>query len=252
MQEPSTGLTAEWNAHMSSVIDETWWLDTSGLPDLLWARLRVFADGTAELFDLDGRYTKFASRDEARLFLLEDEYEAVTTMEAADLALHGLPPGGPTPPNASDDSELVAQMLVRVGTSTTAGKTLDAPLHCLGCRTPMVAAAKFAGHGAVERFRFCMRCGLRSEGQILSGQLEAEPDWVVAVRIPSNLSAAQLAALRRSDVSLGNVSQSKLREDLGDLPVLVLGPYWPPAHAAARCDELRAAGLDAEVVSRRA
>ncbi len=59
---------------MTSVVLETWWLDESALPDLLWARLRCFSDGRAEVFDLDGNVTSFATAEEARMFLLEDEY----------------------------------------------------------------------------------------------------------------------------------------------------------------------------------
>ena len=38
---------------MATVVEISWWLDWSALPErLLWARLRVFADGSADVLDL--------------------------------------------------------------------------------------------------------------------------------------------------------------------------------------------------------
>jgi hypothetical protein len=53
----------------------TWWLDTSALPELFWARLCVHGDGRAEVLDLDGRLHQFPDEDEARKWLREDEYD---------------------------------------------------------------------------------------------------------------------------------------------------------------------------------
>jgi hypothetical protein len=236
---------------VSSVVGETWWLDTSGLPDLLWARLRAFSDGTAEVFDLDGRYTTFASLEEARIFLLEDEYERADTIDAAELVSGGLSSVPPSPPCAVNDIDLVAQMLVRARTATSAAENSGAQFDCNTCGTPMVTAVRFAGPGQVKNFRFCTRCGARSEGEFDSGQLEAEPEWVVAVELPRSLSALQLAALRRAHLPFGTVSLSALRQVLAGSRIAVLGPYWPPSDAATWRDELRATGLGAEVVARR-
>ena len=48
-----------------------WWLDVSALPDMHWAQLRVFANGTADVLDLDGRTHEFASAVEAANWLSE-------------------------------------------------------------------------------------------------------------------------------------------------------------------------------------
>jgi hypothetical protein len=54
---------------------EEWFLDWSALPDrLIWARLRVFSDGSAAVLDCDGRTTKFDNREAATEWLNEDEY----------------------------------------------------------------------------------------------------------------------------------------------------------------------------------
>jgi len=58
---------------MPTVVETSWWLDWGALPGrLLWARLYVFADGSAEVLDLDGHYHRFGDREEAALWLNED------------------------------------------------------------------------------------------------------------------------------------------------------------------------------------
>jgi hypothetical protein len=89
-------------------VSEEWWLDSSGLPDLLWARLTVYSDGSAEVLDLDGTYHDFASREEAVLWLREDEYsqlgELIEDGEFSDTI---------TPPAAPSDAELVLHMFAQ-------------------------------------------------------------------------------------------------------------------------------------------
>lgn len=90
------------------MVETSWWLDSSALPHrLLWARLDLLADGSAVVFDLDGRYHPFADRDSAVLWLLEDEYESLV----------GLIAEGEIEPNvdlpvAASDRELVTKMAV--------------------------------------------------------------------------------------------------------------------------------------------
>jgi hypothetical protein len=97
---------------MSEAAETTWWLDHSGLPDLLWARLRVFPDGTAEVFDLDGHYFHFPTTDEAVLWLNEDEYQGLDSLiEDGDVE------PGLQPPQANSDPELKPKMLLRRATS---------------------------------------------------------------------------------------------------------------------------------------
>lgn len=93
---------------MGSTIETSWWLDTSALPRrLLWARLRISADGSAEVLDLDGCHHRFDIVREAIHWLLEDEYSRLDGLiedgeVGADLA----------PPHAATDAELVPLMLV--------------------------------------------------------------------------------------------------------------------------------------------
>ena len=97
---------------MKPVTKESWWLDTSSFPCLLWARIRVFEDGTAEVFDLDGRYTRFENESDARSFLAEDEYDCFSGLDDDERAEVGLP-GDLEPPTAASDAELVPKMVVR-------------------------------------------------------------------------------------------------------------------------------------------
>ena len=48
---------------------DTWWLDESAFPYLLWACLRVYENGAAEVLDLDGNIHEFASDEAARSWL---------------------------------------------------------------------------------------------------------------------------------------------------------------------------------------
>ena len=93
---------------------DTWFLMYSSLPDQNWARLRVFASGSAEAFDCDVRTTRFESEEEARLWLAEDEFLALEGFDAEDEAEFGIRLSEITPPQANTDAELKERMYVRV------------------------------------------------------------------------------------------------------------------------------------------
>jgi hypothetical protein len=94
---------------MTEAVETSWWLDWSGLPDrLLWARLRVFANGSAEVLDLDGRYHYFGDRQAAVLWLNEDEYTLLEHLvEDGEVGLEVFPP------TAGDDAELVRLVMLQ-------------------------------------------------------------------------------------------------------------------------------------------
>ncbi len=79
---------------MTEVVETYWWLDSSALPDrLLWARLRIFSDGSAEILDLDGRSHRFGDRGRAKLWLLEDAYCLLADLiEGGDVGIDAVPP----------------------------------------------------------------------------------------------------------------------------------------------------------------
>lgn len=92
---------------MPAVVAESWWLEWCTPERLHWARLRVFQDGSAEVFDLDGAYHRFPDEQEARYWLNEDEYSSL-----AHMIEDGEVEAGLVPPSAGSDAELVPLMLV--------------------------------------------------------------------------------------------------------------------------------------------
>jgi hypothetical protein len=104
------GFTVQWQKSVGeapSPLSEEWWLDSSALPDLYWARLTIYSDESAEVLDLDGTYHDFESREDAAHWLREDEYS-----QLEELIEDGELPDTVTPPSAPSDAELVLQMLV--------------------------------------------------------------------------------------------------------------------------------------------
>ena len=68
-----------------ALVKTEWWLSSCDpSPDLLWARLRVFSDGTADAaFDSTHSYG-FDSETYAMYYLSEDEYIRLTTLDEED------------------------------------------------------------------------------------------------------------------------------------------------------------------------
>ncbi len=85
----------------------SWWLDASALPGReLWARLRVTADGRADVLDCDGRVQQFGNLEEAEHWLREDEYAPLREfVDDGDI------PGDTTVPTGGDDLELLKGMI---------------------------------------------------------------------------------------------------------------------------------------------
>jgi hypothetical protein len=92
-----------------SPVETLWFLDWSALPDLLWARIQIAADGSAVVLDLDGKYFYFADRHTVELFLNEDEYSLL-----AHVIEDGEVDAEVAPPTADSDQALVPLMLVRL------------------------------------------------------------------------------------------------------------------------------------------
>ncbi len=73
-----------------------WWLDYASLPEHeFWARLQVEDSGTAAVLDCDSRTHKFRSADDARNWLIEEEYSLLENIEVAEFK-HGRRPLPPT------------------------------------------------------------------------------------------------------------------------------------------------------------
>jgi hypothetical protein len=86
---------------------------TCDLPDFLnWARLRELADGSAEVFDCAGGTTRFATSEEARDALAEDEF--ATFDEKFRATYRHVRWEGVAIPSALDDEALVPKMFVTI------------------------------------------------------------------------------------------------------------------------------------------
>jgi hypothetical protein len=96
-------------------VRESWYLMSCSFPDLNWARLRVLASGQAEVFDCDGRTTRFSSEEDARMWLFEDEFTAFDTLDAEDEVEFGIRLSDIRVPSGKTDEELKPQMLVKAG-----------------------------------------------------------------------------------------------------------------------------------------
>ena len=96
------------------VAQTQWWLMWGAFPNLNWARLRVFTDGTADVFDMDGRTLEFPNEEEARMSLAEDEYSELSVFDEEDEDEWGIPLRSLAPPTGESDDELLPQMYVPV------------------------------------------------------------------------------------------------------------------------------------------
>ena len=83
------------------------------LPDLNWARLRVHANGRAEVFDCDGKTHRFPTADAARLWLTEDEFVDIAALDDSDLTAQGMDRSGIDPPTGPTDAALRPRMYVK-------------------------------------------------------------------------------------------------------------------------------------------
>lgn len=83
-----------------TVVEVEWWLsECSEYPDLLWARLRLFSDGSADAaFDESDVYG-FDDRRFASSFLSEDEYISFKSMDEEDEAEMGVKKSEISPPS---------------------------------------------------------------------------------------------------------------------------------------------------------
>jgi hypothetical protein len=90
-----------------------WWLMWGHFPNLNWARLRVFTDGSADVFDMDGAAHEFPNAEEARMFLAEDEFSELSSFDEEDEREWGMALRSLTPPAGASDEELLPKMFVK-------------------------------------------------------------------------------------------------------------------------------------------
>jgi hypothetical protein len=95
-----------------AVVLTEWWFDECLFPELTWARIRVFSDGTADAcWDEGGKLYGFESVEYAGHFLAEDEYRRFLSLDAEDEEEHGIRLDELSPPDWQDDPQAVFQYL---------------------------------------------------------------------------------------------------------------------------------------------
>ena len=99
--------------NVEMIVHTEWWLMWCDFPNLNWARLRVYADGSSDVFDMDGRLIKFATAQEARDDLSEDEYSELSHLDNDDEGELLMPLADIKPPIGESEVELLPMMYVK-------------------------------------------------------------------------------------------------------------------------------------------
>lgn len=97
-----------------SVISTQWWVASLG-KTLIWARLDLLSEGTARVFDCDGRQVAYDSEDSARAALLDAEFRAYDGLDAEDAEGLGFSLEAVQPPRADSDEALRELMVQQLG-----------------------------------------------------------------------------------------------------------------------------------------
>lgn len=97
-----------------SVVSTQWWLASLG-KTLIWARLDLLSEGTARVFDCDGRKVSYDSEDSARAALLDAEFRAYGGLDVEDAGELGFSLEAVQPPNAESDEALRELMVQQLG-----------------------------------------------------------------------------------------------------------------------------------------
>ena len=83
------------------------------LPSLNWARLRILADGSADVLDSDGHLRRYHSVEAAVTDLEDDEFIRYEVAPSIYPTV-GVQWADVRPPSAADDSALIPKLYVRV------------------------------------------------------------------------------------------------------------------------------------------
>lgn len=92
---------------------EQWWVTALGNV-LVWARMRVFESGIAEVYSADGETLRYDDEDSAHAALLDAEFRALDGLDEDDAAVLGFDLGSIRPPEAGNDEELLRYMTAKL------------------------------------------------------------------------------------------------------------------------------------------
>ena len=86
------------------IVRTDWWLASLGNA-MVWARLRVFDSGAADVLSSDGGLIRYADELEARAALMDADYQALEGMDDDDALPFGKLLEELQPPEADSDSD---------------------------------------------------------------------------------------------------------------------------------------------------
>ncbi|MEH2055556.1 MAG: hypothetical protein V7K97_05145 [Nostoc sp.] len=96
-----------------SIIKDNWWLMSCSFPNLNWARLRTYDDLSSEILDCDGSKYTFSNEEEARYFLMEDEFTQFELLDQEDEQEHSISLCLIQIPKGKNEKELIEKMYVK-------------------------------------------------------------------------------------------------------------------------------------------
>jgi hypothetical protein len=104
---------ASYDADDPILEEESWWVARVG-DMLVWARLRVFEAGPAQVFDSSGTTEPYDSEDSARAALLDAAYRRFDGLDDDDAEEMGFELDSLEPPYGEDDEALREQMFFKL------------------------------------------------------------------------------------------------------------------------------------------
>lgn len=96
------------------VLASQWWVASLG-KTLIWARLDLLPEGTAQVLDCDGRNVAYDGEESARAALLDAEFRAYDGLDAEDAESMGFSLESVQPPQAANDTALRELMVQELG-----------------------------------------------------------------------------------------------------------------------------------------
>ena len=101
---PMAAMDTEEETH-----EDQWWIASLG-DALVWARMRIYDSGVAEIFNAEGEVLRYDDEDAARMAMLDAEFRAFDGLDDDDATVLGFELDCIEPPDAENDEELLPLM----------------------------------------------------------------------------------------------------------------------------------------------
>lgn len=125
MRKPETRMTKTEFYKGKTLAETEWWLNVESLPDLVWGRLRVFSDGTADACFAEGvAVYGFENREHAGRLLAQDDLAPFTDLGGEEEEEFGITLSEIEPPTWAESPD---QDFVYAGTYPPAAGSWPTP-----------------------------------------------------------------------------------------------------------------------------